>query len=355
MLSKKLVNVHHVQGDPWKVPYDFSDFDYWVFTTMDCNLRCRYCFVDRSAEEYKQCITEPQYSPRDLATFIMINNSRSPLGEHTIVFSGGGEPTVNERSRKFAREVIRETSDLGVSYALQTNGTLLYTLDDELLDKLSWIFVSIDGDREVTDKDRGAGVYDKIMQGLEYIKPRFKGQTMARMTAHIDPTYSLYDAVMDLIVRFDNVHWQIENVQGDEERDWDGSIKRYKSDIDRLMGWWIDELKNGRRRNIVPFQSAYLMMLAGEQNVSFPCGSGTRLVTVGLDGKCYRCDEMACSMDPEKRKAVEIGNIWDGVRLNRPDGWIDLRKKPWEEDTPKGRFLKKFLYNPVAKLTEKIP
>lgn len=350
------MTVVHIAGDPLHLPYEFGDLEYWIFVTKNCNMRCSYCF-----EEKEVSLSKPSYSLEQLKHFLFVTNARSPLGEHGIIFYGG-EPLLNQ---EFIKEIIRSTKEDCVrkkqlTYVLQTNGTLLNKIDTYLLENLDVISVSIDGPKKIHDRFRkfpdGSGSYDKIMDNLMKIKSKFKGQTLAMITTSIDQEFSIYESVMDTIDKFDHVHWNIEtpiptNVS---KEDTDAFLRKYKEDIIKLSDYWVEEMKKGRVRNIIPFQYITEALETGITHTSPPCGAGQRLIVVDLDGQCYNCDVIACDLDYERRKMAYIGNIWSGVKIGIPNDWIDLRKKPWEEKTEKGKFLYA-IHNPIAKFTEQIP
>ena len=50
------------------------------------------------------------------------------------------------------------------AFTLQTNGILLDQVDSNYLNWLDTILVSIDGERDVTDANRGIGIYDKVIK-----------------------------------------------------------------------------------------------------------------------------------------------------------------------------------------------
>ncbi len=281
-------------------------YQYWVLTTMDCNLRCRYCF-----EENKIKGSKPSYDMKDLVRFIAVHNPYFQLKDkrdefkNGVVFSGG-EPMMNQ---EFMADFIQRTrEDLRLEYVLQTNGTLLDKIEPYLLENLDFIFVSIDGPRDMHDKNRGRGTFDKIVNNVRKIKPDYKGQILARITATVDRDFSIYDSIMTLTPDIDNFHWQIETPVSHPvtTEDTDAFLKKYRGDVGKLIDYWIGNLQKGVVKNIVPFQSIVTPVKPGLR-----CGAGETLIVVDLDGQCYGCDTMAG--DPRAR----IGSIYDGAEPER--------------------------------------
>jgi len=280
-------------------------YEYWIFTTMDCNLRCSYCF-----EESKIKDSKPSYKTEDLVGFVAVHNPYNQFGcekaKNGVVFSGG-EPLMNQ---DFIKDFMEKTrKDLRLEYVLQTNGTLLDETDPYILENLDFIFVSLDGPKEMHDKKRGKGTFDKIVNNVRKIKPDYKGQMAARITATVDKNFSIYDSVMALEKDFDNFHWQIETpvLHKTTKKERDAFLERYRKDLDKLADYWIDGLVEGVVKNVMPFQS----IITPVKGPGLRCGAGTKLIVVDLDGQCYGCDTMVG--DPRAR----IGNIWDGAEPGR--------------------------------------
>ena len=288
--------------------------EYYLFTTKGCNLRCPYCF-----EVDKQMGSKPTYSLDDLVHFfVMINwGNRQATGHsprRNDITYYGGEPLMN---MPFIEEVMHATQDLGMEHVLQTNATLLDKASDYLLGNLSYILVSIDGPKEVHDKNRkfadGRGSYDLIMSNLQKIKPRFKGQTIARITLLIDPDSSIYDSVMAVIDSFDAVHWQIESPmrEGITKEAQDGFLERYKKDVQKLSEYLRENLEKGVVKNIIPFQAMASAVINKEKHRNLRCGCGSSLVAIDLDGTCYGCDTLV------GKESAKIGDIWHGVDFGK--------------------------------------
>jgi MoaA/NifB/PqqE/SkfB family radical SAM enzyme len=140
---------------------------YHLVLTERCNLNCTYCGGTRHIEGLP---LDPTYSIEDLETFI----SGDP--EPVIGFYGG-EPTL-------ALGLMAEVMDNvpAKAFTLQTNGTRLSEISDEYLHRLHSILVSIDGGKEVTDHNRGAGAYEEVLRNVRDIRSRgYKGDLVARM------------------------------------------------------------------------------------------------------------------------------------------------------------------------------
>ncbi len=279
-------------------------YEYWVLTTTDCNLCCNYCF-----EENKVRGSKPNYKLEDLVTMVQKNNPSMQFENESlktgVVFTGG-EPLLNQ---EFILEFIEKTKkNVSPEYILQTNGTLLDKINPLLLENLNFILISIDGEKEIHDRNRGGGTYDKILENVMRIKPRFSGEIMARITAAVENDFSIYKAVKALWGMFDNFHWQLETpIRYVTKEVLANYLGRYKNDMNKLADLWMQELQSKNPKRIIPFQA----VITPAKHVGLRCGAGTSLVVVDLDGTCYGCDSMIG--DPR----AKIGSIQEGFDTSR--------------------------------------
>ena len=131
--------------------------------TSACNLHCAGCYsrcnhatVDAApvrqltGDEWKKIFTEAD-----------------ELGISFILLAGG-EPMLRQDVIEAAAEVSH------ILFPIFTNGTYLDAFYLKLLDKHRNLLpiMSIEGDREATDSRRGAGVYDKLIEGMDALKAR---------------------------------------------------------------------------------------------------------------------------------------------------------------------------------------
>ncbi len=278
---------------------------YHVILTKECNLECDYCGGGSDSLP-----TEIQYSIDDLKAFI----SKDP---QPIIEFYGGEPLLRIELMK------RIMDELQAEFVIQTNGLLLHRLEPAYFKKFHSVLISIDGEKDVTDKGRGKGVHDIIMKNVAFIrKQKFNGDLVARMT--VMQGTRIYDNVMYLLTinpGFDHVHWQL-----DFEIFWEAWehtrsglsewIESYNSGISTLVDWWISEMRRtGRVYGIVPFKCIIKSLLDGTDS-RLRCGSGVDFFTIMPDGRISACP---VSIDYE---FSVIGSIYDNV----PRSLVDIAK-----------------------------
>ncbi|NHJ39664.1 MAG: 4Fe-4S cluster-binding domain-containing protein, partial [Asgard group archaeon] len=144
--------------------------NYFIILTRTCNLKCNYCGEDAT---FKYLPIDIAYHIKSLEDFIKKDNS-----EITIQFYGG-EPLL----RISLMQMIMDSIENVKHWSVQTNAINLHKLPKDYLNKFSAILVSIDGRIDVTDYNRGEGVYNKIIKNCILTRERgFKGDLIARMT-----------------------------------------------------------------------------------------------------------------------------------------------------------------------------
>ena len=118
--------------------------------TRKCNMSCKYCHQreygtseELSTDEAKNLITD------------LSNNGTS------LLMISGGEPLL----RKDIDLLVNHAIESGLAVAMSTNGSLI-TEHLNMIGKLSYISISLDGPREIHDSVRGKGSFDLAVKGI---------------------------------------------------------------------------------------------------------------------------------------------------------------------------------------------
>jgi len=275
---------------------------YHVILTKECNLFCSYCGGGSETPP-----REIQYTVPDLKSFL--SRDSDPVVEFY-----GGEPLLRIKTMEDVMDAIPGR------FVVQTNGLFLDRVGPQYLTRLHSILVSVDGTREVTDKERGRGVYDRVMRNVGLIRERgFRGDLVARMTV-VQGT-DICDNVCHLLRTglFDHVHWQLsfsmfweagENTEP-SIAEW---IAAYNSGISSLVDSWVDEMSRSHRvLGMVPFIGVMDSLLSGKKS-RLRCGSGIDFFAVMPDGRIS-----ACPVSVDFDFSV-IGSIFD----NTPSSLCDV-------------------------------
>ncbi len=246
-----------------------------VYTTGRCNLRCRYCGGS----------FDPRLVPWNVNYPLKLLEEVFREGDSIAFY--GGEPLLNQ---KFIADVMERFS--ARHYILQTNGLLLDKVDKRILDELDTILVSIDGVKDLTNRNRGVGVYERVLEAVRRIRAGgYDGDIVARMTITNDS--DIYRDVKHLIGLglFDHVHWQLSMIWVDRSswrNLWSWIDESYKPGLRKLFRDWLSNLRSGRLLGIAPFQGILRRILEGG-GVKPPCGSGENSFTILTDGRVISC------------------------------------------------------------------
>lgn len=135
----------------------------WVFIQLleHCNLRCRMCYEWGDNGAY---LARPALRRLDVEVIKKIIEDCRPARPRYDLY--GGEPLLYPQ---FA-EVLRAIRLAGSEVQLPTNGTLLAKNAEVLVEHgATRIWVSLDGPPEINDRQRGAGVFARAVEGIDRI------------------------------------------------------------------------------------------------------------------------------------------------------------------------------------------
>ena len=251
--------------------------NYHIVLTRQCNLNCAYCHGGEQAEN-----TEITYSLDELDSFLKHD------ADPQLMFYGG-EPTLRIGTMTDMMERFSEAR-----FMLQTNALLLQNIPIEYVKRIHSILISIDGRKHVTDGYRSKGVYDKVLENIRWLRGiNYPGDVVARMA--VSQQSDIYKDVKHLLdledPSFDHVHWQL-NVIWDAEGNWQDFDKwvaeSYNPGITCLVEEWVEAMKFGQVRGIVPFLPIMYTLLAGEFS-RLRCGSGSDTFAIHVDGRIGIC------------------------------------------------------------------
>ena len=269
-----------------------------LLTTLKCNLKCSYCSL--GVGEVLGSQTELKYDIDQLAAFV----EQHLGGKEVYVTFYGGEPTLN---REMMGNVMRRFPEF--RFQLQTNGTLLDSLPDWMLHRLSNILVSIDGGEQTTDGYRGRGVWRQVLKNVNHVRDRLGGSTTARVTwSHPDTSFEELD---DLAESFDYLYWQFVA----DEQYFEGSMEKRRAVLVQLIAKFFRRTEKlyplipimGMVRNkVLPNRARELYSGLTQCRVS------THILNIMPDGKIFPCPDMMYV------PSMQMGHI--------QDNW--LRKSP---------------------------
>ena len=282
-----------------------------LLVTMDCNLRCEYCFASQG--DYAMGRKIMSFETGKKALDFLLENSGDR--ENLEVDFFGGEPLMNWDTVKQLVEYGRSKEkeyNKKFRFTITTNGLLL---DEEKMDfinkEMSNVVMSIDGRKEVNDRVRkrvdGSGCYDKITEKyLQLAKKRDFENYYVRGTF---TKYNL-DFAKDVFhlneLGFDQISVEPVVSESSEkyavtEHDLPAVFKEYET-LAKLI---LESRKNGNKFNFFHFMldldqgPCAIKRLRG-------CGSGNEYVAITSDGDIYPCHQFVGYED------YLMGNLYTG-------------------------------------------
>ncbi|MGV6937127.1 radical SAM protein [Paenibacillus sp. FSL H7-0442] len=143
------------------------NFTYWV--TEDCNLRCKYCYVNKAPKTMDQetATKAIEFTEKTLAANPAKHKDKIHIGLH------GGEPLLNYSIIYFLIEELKSKFPGNIAFTMTTNGT---TYNKEMLDYVASqveLTISVDGKQESHDINRvyknGQGSYERVIKTIDYL------------------------------------------------------------------------------------------------------------------------------------------------------------------------------------------
>lgn len=156
-ISRMLINRMGFAFDILKTKLlkQYKPFQVQFSITNRCNLRCSYCYANYPERAHKDLTTE------DIFTII---DELENIGTKRINLVGG-EPLL----RKDVDKIIDYIKAKKIECAMTSNGYLVPNKINDVK-KLDLLCISLDGDKEANDANRGEGAFDKAMEAIKVAK-----------------------------------------------------------------------------------------------------------------------------------------------------------------------------------------
>jgi putative peptide-modifying radical SAM enzyme len=265
---------------------------YFLILTNKCNLRCKYCFEKafddfdiNFPEDIEELDNDVKFNTKQLKQLIV--KDKKPY----FIFYGG-EPTLRlDLIKKIIDDLPKKTK-----YIIQTNGLLLKYLPHKYWDSFESVFISIDGNKKITNENRGKETYEKIIDNIICIrKAGYKKEITARMTVLNSNIYKEVKHLLNTRL-FDSVHWQIDAnfwFNDYKKRNFKNWLNEdYKPNLKKLVEFWFKEIKKGKVLKLYPFIGIMHNILHNKKT-KLACGAGYGNFAIQTNAKIIPCPIMA--------------------------------------------------------------
>ncbi len=268
---------------------------YHIILTERCNSQCKYCY-EKSMQEFENGL-EKKWDYDDKIPFdseVSVDKLKKFLKSGDTLIFYGGEPLVNFSKMK---EILDGFEKSDIRFCMQTNGKLLDKIPFEYIKRLDKMLVSIDGDKERTDSNRGIGTHDLVLKNLKCLRDKgYSGEIVARMVVsnfHSD-IFEQIKYILDLGI-FDSVHWQID--AGFYKNDFDfikfsKFVEEYNKSVSDLIDFWIETMiKEKKVLRLYPFLGIFDNLYYNKKS-KLQCGSGYANFSINTKGDLSACPIM---------------------------------------------------------------
>lgn len=250
-----------------------------ILVTNKCNSRCSYCRI-------------PERSSRELTTqeiFILIDQV-AELGCQRIGL-WGGEPLI----RDDIEGIINYAKQKGMFVSLDSNGALVAEKINALRN-LDFLILSLDGNEEAHDSNRGRGSFKKVMNAIEAVSGKIPLWTITVLTRN-----NIND--VDYILEKANQHGFWATFQLLHHNDVLGRNKQSLLPSGELCRGVINKLLRNKKEGArIASSAAYLKHILNWPDYNKPfllnrenglrCFAGRLYCDVDSDGYVYPCSSM---------------------------------------------------------------
>jgi len=284
----------------------------WI--TEACNLRCDYCFVEKSERKMSLDVGK--------AAVDFLLKREVSWEEHALQITFfGGEPLLEFDTIKGIVDYwngLSRTVNKKIAFAVVTNGTLITRKISDFLKKNDFaIQYSMDGAEDAAWKrcfPDGESAYEAIRKNVGKAKGSSK-RLPARMTITLDRLNLKENAEHLLSEGFDAVVMAPRVEDGWNKETHGPPLRRV---FKELADWYIETARSGR---ILPlditnvYLHRYQATLRGAPRPENPCGIGRRLLGVDTEGHLMPCHHWL------NKPHWRVGDLWKGVRQNVKDSF----------------------------------
>lgn len=284
----------------YKKSINSSVYDLTIMPTLDCNLRCWYCFEKHIVGS--RLSNKISNNILNLAKNILTSDEITELKVNVF----GGEPLLHFKEevypllrsiQDFALEVGKKTN-----FNFITNGVCITDDTIPLFEKLNASFqITIDGYREKHNKIKKSRLipkpYDVVMRAIHLLSERYD----ARINLRINYDNETFDHIEDVIK--DIIDINRKNIRIHLERIWQTQENNEKPlNIKRIIDLFL----------LNKFNVSYLNMV----RLGNSCKTSQKNQSViSYDGKVYKCTGRNFTTELQEGELKDGQIIWDNDKL----------------------------------------
>lgn len=280
--------------------------------TNRCNLKCIYCYGSYFRRNIKDLSTQ---------FWTDLIDELSDMGTRLIHLEGG-EPLL----RKDIGLLIDHVKNRRMICRLNSNGLLVPKRLDEI-SRLDSLCISLDGDEESNDKNRGKGTYKKIVEAIKAAKKRGMSVLTSTVLTANNMESGAIEAVLSLAreigfgAQFNFLYEQTTDLSDDPACR--VAERAIKESIDKLIDYkkkgWPVFYSMATYRNARDWPVSYDIKKFTKSKPAppgfkyIPCYMGRLMCFVDGDGMVYPCGEHIGTFPALNMLDVGFKTAWDNV------------------------------------------
>ncbi|KEO77117.1 radical SAM protein [Paenibacillus polymyxa] len=275
------------------------NFTFWV--TEDCNLKCKYCYVNKAPKtmEQKTATKAIEFIEKVLTANPEKQNDKIHIGLH------GGEPLLNFPIIRFFIEELKLKFSNNIDFSMTTNGTIH---SKEILDYVVnhvQLTVSVDGEQGSHDLNRvyknGQGSYRRVMETIEYLNNqaqfyRVRMTVTANNVMHFAENYIYLSEKGCPLVTFaideSNPHWNKE------------LMRIYHHNLNDIFTYMVEKDLRHAQYHLYNFKNEYFRPRGA-------CDACLTSFHFSSTGEIYPC------IYAVGHSEFSMGNVFDGLNLQQ--------------------------------------
>lgn len=282
-----------------------------ISITGNCNFRCSYCYGSFGNKKKDYDISTGEW--------LSLIEEAAEMGTKSIQILGG-EPLL----RDDIEEIINKIKGKHIICSMNSNGSLVKKKIN-VIKKLDYITISLDGIGEANDKNRGKGTYEVIWGGIRTLAENKIPYSLVCVITknNINEIDALIEVSKGLRTSIEfNLLYEQNNIDNDyasafqlssqEIKNILTSINRYKN-----MGYPVS-LSNKSRQYALNWLFDYSQKIvyddlpAGFKCV--PCYMGKFMCHIEYDGSVYPCSQLIGQFPAMNIREVGFKKAWENTR-----------------------------------------
>lgn len=283
--------------------------------THMCNLRCRYCFVEKNYRAFGKTHDSSIMTPYTQdATFKFVENYGKYFDRIVLHFYGGEPFTHFEAMWRITEMALGSNSGIRekVAFSVTTNGTLIDREKADFLNHFGYsVLISCDGPAEIHDSMRltndGEPTFAKVMDTIALLKGHQGIKLGLSAVIHrLNRLNNAYNFLKSLYPDF--IKAEYVRVNEDHPFNLQASEKEiYFQDVKQIADEVVLDLLEGCVPKDYRFNSRLLQLWRQIKRKEF-CGAGSSILGVAANGDIYPCSLLIGIRD------CLLGNVFENMR-----------------------------------------